>query len=158
MFVLQAQGDFECLPTSQAMAAGLPKDKVLDLWQQLDPQHKPFLSIYRGSSSDFWRVAWEAIYVLFGPDAVAAYKATVGWTLERGGRGGMWATGGLGSSRARFPKEGKGMLQLIKGRHRHAVAYCDGLIYDPCDLAPAAWAEYRKKDRGWKIEGVIPTP
>lgn len=162
MLKLQVQGRGECLPTSIAMILGVPKQQVLDLFQNLDPLHRTFTEIYRGNSNTFWPCTWRVLDHAFGPAAVKAYQETVGWNGEDG-RGGLWATGGKGAP-APFPQTGRGLLQLIfaseDGRfmRRHTVAYSEGLLYDPAEQLVCTWEEYEARCPGWKIEGVIPTP
>ena len=156
MLKMQKQRRHECLPTSVAMLKGVPVQEILNLFQEVDFNHRAFGEIWSGKCEDFWPLAWEVLGLAFGPATVQAYQEVVGWNGQDC-KGGLWATGGHGASLP-FPQTGKGLLQLIRGRGRHTVAYSEGLVYDPEEDEAMTWSKYKERFPYYKIEGVIPTP
>jgi hypothetical protein len=149
----QAQGDQECFPTSVCIVLGVE-------WAKLRPEVERRLSEHFGKPMK-WRDARgsdrdTAVEIFFGILPEARPLARAARTHRRSTPRGRIPP-------LRIPKEGRGILVLYhhtknprKSRYfAHAVAFADGVVYDPfyaTDMGPEGFAAFYK---GWRFDGAI---
>jgi len=141
MLTHRRQKSKECLITSLSILSGIPVEKI----------KKDFKKA--------WGVGWRKVYFKSNSDFTLAAKwlmqyAGVRWS-ER-----MHERASIGTYKfkrpLKFPTAGKYLLIVRNPDDKsHAIAFEDGIIYDPAEYGPMTFDEWKEKLKEWKLLGMF---
>ena len=147
---LQRQGYQECWITSLAMVTGQTLDTVRAEFEQT-ANTGPLRIPYRGIIETM-KDRWFVTSVLM----MDKYKlrASYGSKLNTISMGSPTSTGRVNLTAKQL--HGKGLLCVCFGKHNaHAVAFEDGMIYDPEMTTPVSlitWRKIKRQIKSWRID------
>lgn len=151
----QKQGNFECQLATLAMLSGQPLELVRE--------YALLLAKERGFETQSWKkihkagLFWDVIFLLAGDLGLSKWLES----FVRSGSKAIHKPGTEASTQRRgCPKlgelKGRGQLTFRCGNYYHAVAFEDGVIYDPAHSGPESVKEWMKTmGRKWLTFWII---